>query len=125
MGIKLKFDQKKLGRKLAWAGIRAANNGLRDTAYLARQLVPVDTSSLQTDIKFDAIFVTPSDSYSRTWKGVVRVGGGDYRGITMPKTGKQGKEVLYAIPVDLRTQFMSDALDRLPQTIISYLPAVL
>jgi hypothetical protein len=70
----------------------------------AKAYAPVDTSSLQTDIRVQNAKVENGNPTAE-----LAAGGGDYRGMIM-KTGKEGKLVDYALQQEIKHGFLESGI---------------
>lgn len=114
-----------LGAEIAKVVVDATNEAITETVKLIQDTAPVDTSSLKTDTNPFYIESVDGKSYSKVYSGEIVVGGGDFRGQTMPETGKLGNLVDYAIYQEIKHLYIQDAVNLLPSLIIKSLPSVL
>lgn len=116
---------KYLGAEIAKAVVEATNKAIALTVLEIQATAPVDTSSLQTDTNPFFIKELDGKNYSKLYSGEIVVGGGDFRGQTMPSTGKLGNLVDYAIYQEIKHLYIEDAVNLLPGILINLLPSVL
>jgi hypothetical protein len=103
--MKIEMNQSILKHKLQRISIDLLVKAIEEGILVARENVPIDTSSLRESIRMGEIEIN-GDIVSTQ----LVAGGEDYTDQIMSLTGKRGNIVDYAIDQEIKTGFLSSAI---------------